>query len=85
MGGFDRPILHGLCTFGVACKAVVDHALDGDVTPVKRYQARFSGVVFPGETIETSMWREGDKIIMRATAKERGTPALTNSAITLGG
>jgi len=85
VGGFDRPILHGLCTFGIACKAVVDTALEGDVTKVARYQVRFSGVVFPGETIETSMWKEGDKIVVRATAKERGTPVLTNAAITLGG
>jgi hypothetical protein len=58
MGGFDRPILHGLSSFGVVCKAVVDNALDGDVTRVARYQVRFAGVVFPGETIVTSVWRK---------------------------
>jgi len=83
MGGFDRPILHGLCTFGIACKAVVDHALDGDVTQVARYQARFSGVIFPGETIVTSMWREGEQVLLRAVSKERESPALTNAAITI--
>lgn len=83
MGGFDRPILHGLCTFGIACKAVVDHVLGGDTGKVARYQVRFSGVVFPGETIETAMWLEGDKIIMRATTKEREAPVLTNAAITI--
>jgi len=85
MGGFDRPILHGLCTFGIACKAVVDHALDGDVTQVARYQARFSGVIFPGETIVTSMWREGEQVLLRAVSKERESPALTNAAITIRG
>jgi acyl dehydratase len=83
VGGFDRPILHGLCTFGVACKAVVDRALDGDVTRVARYQARFAGVVFPGETIVTSMWKDGNRILLRAISKERDAPALTNAAITL--
>jgi acyl dehydratase len=83
MGGFDRPILHGLCTFGVACKAVVDRALDGDVAKVARYQARFSGVVFPGETIVTSMWREDGRVLLRSTTKERGAPVLTNAAITV--
>jgi acyl dehydratase len=83
VGGFDRPILHGLCTFGVACKAVVDHALGGDTTAVTRYQARFSGVVYPGETIVTSMWRENDQILLRATVKERDKPVLTNAAITV--
>ena len=83
LGGFDRPILHGLCSFGVVCKAAVDKALDGDVTKVARYQARFSGVVFPGETIVTSMWREGDKVLLSAATKERGTPVITNAALTV--
>jgi acyl dehydratase len=83
VGGFDRPILHGLCTFGVACKAVVDHGLGGKTSEVARYQARFSGVVFPGETIVTSMWRESDQIVLRATVKERDVPVLTNAAITV--
>jgi acyl dehydratase len=83
LGGFDRPILHGLCSFGIACKAAVDAALGGDVTKVTRYQARFSGVVFPGEAIETSMWREGDHVILRAVAKEREAPVLSNAALTI--
>ena len=83
LGGFDRPILHGLCSFGIVCKAAVDKALDGDVTRVTRYQARFSGVVFPGETIVTSMWREGDKVLLSAATKERGTPVITNAALTI--
>jgi acyl dehydratase len=83
MGGFDTPILHGLCSFGVVCKAAVDEALGGDVTRVARYQARFAGVAFPGETIVTSLWNEGDRIVIAATAKERGAPVISNSAITL--
>ncbi len=84
-GGFDTPILHGLCTYGIVCKAVVDHALGGDTTRVARFQVRFAGVVYPGETIVTSMWEEGETIILQATVKERGAPALTNAAITLRG
>jgi acyl dehydratase len=83
LGGFDQPILHGLCSFGIVCKAAVDKALDGDVTRVARYQARFSGVVFPGETIVTSIWREGDKVVLSAATKERGTPVITNAALTI--
>jgi acyl dehydratase len=83
MAGFDRPILHGLCSFGIACKAVVDAALDGDTTKVARYQTRFAGIVYPGETIVTSMWKEEDKILIRAVTKERGDPVLTNAAITI--
>jgi len=83
LGGFDRPILHGLCSYGVVCKAVVDAALGGDVTKVAGYAARFAGVVFPGETLVTSMWRDGGRILVSAKTKERGTPVITNSAVTL--
>jgi acyl dehydratase len=83
MAGFDTPILHGLCSFGVVCKAVVDKMLDGAVEKVAGYGARFAGVVFPGETIVTSMWKEGNKIIIAAKTKERDTPVISNSAITL--
>lgn len=82
MAGFDVPILHGLCTYGIVCKAVVDNLLDGDTAAVARYQVRFAGVVFPGETVVTSMWREGDQILITATTKERGAPVLSNAAIT---
>jgi acyl dehydratase len=83
LGGFDRPILHGLCSYGIACKAVVDHVLDGDVSKVGVYQARFAGVVFPGETLVTSMWHEGGSILVAAKTKERGTPVISNAAITV--
>ncbi|MCZ6472910.1 MAG: MaoC/PaaZ C-terminal domain-containing protein [SAR324 cluster bacterium] len=83
--GFDKPIIHGLCTFGMVCKTVVDYALQGDPARIKRYQARFSGVVFPGETLETAMWMEEDRIVLNTRVKERGTPAISNAAITLHG
>jgi len=85
LGGFDTPILHGLCSFGIVCKAVVDTLLDGDVTKVASYGARFSGVVFPGETILTKMWKENGRILIAAESKERGTPVIGNCAMTLNG
>jgi len=69
--GFPRPILHGLCTYGVVCKAVVDTLLDGDVTRVAGYSARFAGVVFPGETLRTRVWAEGDRFVLVATVDDR--------------
>jgi acyl dehydratase len=81
LAGFDTPILHGLCTYGIVCKAVVDTLLDGDVSAVSRYKVRFAGIVFPGETVVTSMWREDDRIVLSATTKERGQPVLANAAI----
>jgi acyl dehydratase len=81
--GFDQPILHGLCTYGIVCKAVVDAALDGDTTAVARYRARFANVVLPGETIVTEGWHEDGRILLRARTRERDLPVLTNAAITL--
>jgi acyl dehydratase len=83
MGGFDRPILHGLCSFGIACKAAVDAVVEGKVERVARYQARFAGVMFPGETLVTSLWDEGDRIALSASTKERGTPVLSQAWLTL--
>jgi acyl dehydratase len=83
MGGFDTPILHGLCSFGIVCKAAVDQALGGDVAKVARYQARFAGVFFPGETMVTSIWREDGQLLIASKSKERGAPILSNAAITL--
>ncbi len=83
MAGFDVPIIHGLCSYGIACKAVVDAALGGDPTRVARYQARFAGVAFPGETYLTSWWREGDRLLISVKSKERDAPIITNAAITV--
>ena len=69
--GFDRPILHGLCTYGMTCKALVDTLLDADVSRVGGYGARFAGVVFPGETIRVSAWKDGDRYIGMVTAPSR--------------
>jgi acyl dehydratase len=82
-GGFERPILHGLCSYGIVCKAIVDGALGGDPTRVARWQARFRGVAFPGETYETRFWREGGRILVEAWARERGQIILSNGCVTL--
>ncbi len=83
LAGFDAPILHGLCSYAIVCKAIVDRALDGDTHRVARYQARFSGVAFPGETLQTSYWKHSNQILIQATAKERSAPVITNAAITV--
>lgn len=82
-GGFERPILHGLCSFGMVCKAVVDHALGGQSTSVASYRARFAGVVFPGETLVISMWKEADLVHLEVTTRERSLPVLTNAYVRL--
>lgn len=59
LAGFDRPILHGLATFGFAAHAVLRHATAGRVAPFRAMRARFASHVFPGETLLTEIWQEG--------------------------
>ncbi|MFJ4694863.1 MaoC/PaaZ C-terminal domain-containing protein [Streptomyces sp. NPDC088766] len=80
--GFDRPVLHGLCTYGVTLKAVVDTLLDGDVTRVRAYATRFAGVVFPGETLRIRMWRGQAAVRVAVSAVERGdAPVLADTVV----
>jgi acyl dehydratase len=83
LGGFDKPIIHGLCSYGIVCKAIVDHVLGGDTSAVARWQARFAGVGFPGETYLISHWREGDRIFVKADSKQRNAPIISNAAVTV--
>jgi acyl dehydratase len=83
MAGFEKPIIHGLCSYGVVCKAIVDSVLGGDVSRVARYAVRFRGVGYPGETYLTSYWKEGDRIVIEARSKERDEIVISNAAITL--
>ena len=85
MAGFDRPILHGLCTFGHVGRAVLREYCDNDPAKFKAIKVRFSRPVWPGDTIVTEMWKEADdKIVVRASTKERqGEYCITNAAVWL--
>ncbi|BBX20986.1 dehydrogenase [Mycolicibacter terrae] len=76
--GFDRPILHGLCTYGMTCKAAVDTALDGDAGAVRSFGARFAGVVFPGETLRARLWKDGGRLVGNVVAPSREDVAILN-------
>jgi acyl dehydratase len=69
--GYKRPILHGLCSFGVACHALVAELCGYDVTRFGTMAARFSAPVFPGETLRVEMWHEPGGAAFRARAVER--------------
>jgi acyl dehydratase len=69
--GFPRPILHGLCSYGMTCKAVVDAVLDSDVSSVGSFGARFAGVAYPGETLNAGIWKEDGRLLARVVAPER--------------
>jgi acyl dehydratase len=65
-GGFDRPILHGLCTYGFAVRSIVTHALDGDVERLRSFKARFSSPVYMGDNLTTQCWRQGNRLIVQS-------------------
>src|SRR5271166_6481900 len=69
--GFPRPILHGLCTYGITCKAMVDACLGSDVSRVRSYGARFAGVVYPGEMLLVRIWAEDSRVVAVVTAPSR--------------
>ena len=77
--GFPRPILHGLCTYGVAARAIVQAACNNDARRLTQMDTRFSSPVFPGETLVCEMWRDGSEAIrFRAKVKERDIMVLSH-------
>jgi acyl dehydratase len=82
--GYERPILHGLCTYGIVGKAVVDRSLEGEVSALSIFRARFSGVVFPGETVLTRIWDQDEGLVIEALAEERAATVLSGTVIEKG-
>ncbi|KAJ7494673.1 hydroxysteroid dehydrogenase [Mycena galericulata] len=78
IGGFNKPILHGLCFMGISGKHVLQK-----FGPYKDIKVRFAGVVYPGETLVTQMWKESSKVIFTTKVKERDTVVLAAAAATL--
>lgn len=76
--GFDRPILHGLCTLGVASHAILKVCCDYQPGRLKSLRVRFSAPVYPGETIRTEIWRDGNAVSFRSRVVERDVVVLNN-------
>ena len=82
--GFPRPILHGMCTYGITCRAVLQTYAGYDASRFRRHAARFSSPVFPGETISVDLWRDGDEVSFEAKVKSRGVTVIRNGLTVLG-
>jgi acyl dehydratase len=82
--GFPRPILHGMCTYGITCRGVLKTYADYDSTAFRRHAARFSSPVYPGETVTLEMWKDGDVISFEAKVKARGVTVIKNGVTVLG-
>ena len=83
LAGFPRPILHGLCSYGIACRAIVSAVCNYDAKKITGFDARFSAPVFPGETIVTEIWVDGSLVSFRCKLKEREALVINNGRCTL--
>jgi len=81
--GFPRPILHGMCTYGLTCRAVLQTYADYDATAFQRHVARFSAPVFPGETVTVDLWKDGNVVSFEARVKARGVTVIKNGKTVL--
>jgi acyl dehydratase len=76
--GFERPILHGQCTLGMATRALLRTWCDQRPQRLRSVQVRFSAPIYPGETLRTEFWRDGATVSFRSLAVERGVVVLNN-------
>jgi acyl dehydratase len=81
--GFGVPILHGMCSYGIACRAILKTICDYDYTLIESFDCRFTSPVFPGDVITTDMWQDGNIVSFRCTVKERDTIVLRNGKCVL--
>ena len=81
--GFPRPILHGLCTYGITCRAVLKEIVGYDAEAILSHQVRFSAPVFPGDVITVDLWKDGKEISFEARVKERNATVIRNGLTVL--
>lgn len=82
LAGFDRPILHGLCTYGFTGRALLHGLCDGDPARFRSMEARFSSPVYPGDELMVSMWRTGDGDAVFTTRTQNGQVVITEGRAT---
>lgn len=64
-GGQEKPILHGLCTYGFATRAILYSLCDGDVSRFKEFKVRFTNVVYPGDSLTTEGWKDNGRYLIQ--------------------
>ena len=82
--GFPRPILHGMCTYGLTCRAVLQTYADYDAAAFRRHAVRFSAPVYPGEMVTVDLWKDGNVISFEARVKARNVTVIKNGMTVLG-
>ena len=83
MMGFERPILHGLCTMGFAVRQIIEQFADYDVSRFKSLSVRMSASVYPGETLVTRMFKDGDRVRFETRVRERDEVVLSQAVVEL--
>lgn len=83
--GYPAPILHGLCTYGTACRAILQAVCGYDHTRITGFDVRFSSPVYPGETVTTELWIDGDIVSFRCRITSRDVVVINNGQCRLGG
>jgi acyl dehydratase len=81
--GYERPILHGRCTYGIACRAILKTICAYDFTLISGFNARFTAPVYPGDTLTTEMWQDGNVVSFRCLVRARNSLVLDNGKCTL--
>ncbi|MGH6643722.1 MAG: MaoC/PaaZ C-terminal domain-containing protein [Bradyrhizobium sp.] len=82
--GFPAPILHGMCTYGITCRGVLQTYADYDASAFKQHAVRFSSPVYPGETVTMEMWKDGNVISFEAKVKARNVTVIKSGRTVLG-
>ena len=82
--GFPKPILHGMCTYGITCRGILQTYADYDPGAFRQHVARFSSPVYPGDTVTMDLWKDGNVISFEAKVKARNVAVIKSGKTVLG-